>query len=123
VKYRIPAGIAAGTLYFTVADGAQTSLTELRQVVAETPHTPEQVLSNVEKVHSADQAWVRVWTADPSYQVQGEEVPNPPPSMALVLTGLQSTPQVKNSKIAEMAMDSGGMAVSGTKTVQLEVKE
>ena len=32
VKYTIPLGTAPGTLYFTVADGTQTSLAELRQI-------------------------------------------------------------------------------------------
>jgi hypothetical protein len=123
VKYTIPKGTSPGPLYFTVADGGQTSIAELRQIVSETPHSAEQVISNVNRLHSSDKAYVRVWSADPAYQVEGEEIPDPPPSLALVLTGMQSTPQVKNSKIAEIVIDAGEMMVSGTKTVQLEVKE
>jgi hypothetical protein len=123
VKYTIPPGTSPGTLYFTVADGGQTSIADLRQVLTETPHSPEQVIANVNRLHAGDKAYVRVWRAEPSYQVQGEEISDPPPSLALVLGGMPSVPQVKNSKIAEIAIDAGFMAVTGSKTVQLEVKE
>lgn len=128
VKYTIPRGTAPGTLYFTVADGGQTSLAELRQIVNETPHSPEQLIANVNKLHSSDKAYVRVWRAEPAYQVQGEELTDPPPSLALVLGATQSgatqsVPQNRNSKIAEIVIDAGNMMVTGTKTVQLEVKE
>ncbi len=123
VKYTIPRGTAAGTLYFTVADGGQTSLAELRQIVNETPHSPEQLIANVNKLHASDKAYVRVWRAEPAYQVQGEELTDPPPSLALVLGAAPSIPQNRNSKIAEMVIDAGNMMVTGTKTVQLEVKE
>lgn len=123
VKYTIPRGTAPGTLYFTVADGSQTSLAELRQIVSETPRSAEQVIANINRLHAADKAWVRVWRAEPSYQVQGEEMPDPPPSLALVLSAVPGAPQVRNSKIAEIAIDAGDMMVTGSRTVQLEVKE
>ena len=123
VKYTIPRGTAPGTLYFTVADGSQTSIADLRQILTETPHSPEQVIANVNRLHSGDKAYVRVWRAEPSYQVQGEEIPDPPPSLALVLGGVQNVPQVRNSKMAEITIDAGNMMVTGSKTVQLEVKE
>jgi hypothetical protein len=123
VKYTIPQGTAAGTLFFTVADGGQTSITELRQILSETPHSPEQLISNINKLHSSDTAWVRVWRAEPAWQVRGEEIPDPPPSLALVLGATQNAQQNRNSKIAEIPIDAGAMVVTGSKTVQLEVKD
>jgi len=123
VKYTIPNGTAPGTLNFTVADGGQTSLSELRQVVTETPHSPEQLISNVNRLRASDKAYVRVWRADPAYQVQGEEFFDPPPSLALVLGSTQSLTQNRNSKIAELIIDAKDRMVTGSKTVQLEVKE
>jgi hypothetical protein len=64
-----------------------------------------------------------VWRADPAYAVEGEELTDPPPSLALVLGSTQSVTQNRNSKIAEIVIDPGEMAVSGSKTVQIEVKE
>jgi hypothetical protein len=123
VKYKIPLGTAPGTLYFTVADGTQTSLAELKQIIAQTPSSPEQSISTVNRLRPSDKAYVRVWRAQPAYAVAGEELPDPPPSLALVLGSTQSVSQNRNSKIAEIVIDAGEMMVSGSKTVQVEVKE
>jgi hypothetical protein len=70
---------------------------------------------------------VRVWRADPAFQLEGVDLPAPPPSISLVLDGsaanLQGISTSRNSKIAEMQIDGGGAVISGVKTVQLEVKE
>jgi hypothetical protein len=123
VKYTVPLGTAPGTLYFTVADGTQTSFAELRQIVAQTPASPEQSIATVNRLRPSDKAYVRVWRAQPAYAVAGEELPDPPPSLALVLGSTQSVLQNRNSKIAEIVIDAGDMMVSGSKTVQVEVKE
>ncbi len=123
IKYTIPAGTAPGTLYFTVADGAQTGLAELKQVINETPHSPEQSISTVRRLRPSDKAYVRVWRAEPAYEVAGEELPDPPPSLALVLGSTQNVSQNRNSKITELVIDGGGMMVTGSRTVQVEVKE
>jgi hypothetical protein len=123
LKYRIPLGTAPGTLYFTVADGGQTSLAELKQIINETPHSPEQSIATVGRLRSSDKAYVRVWRAEPAYEVAGEELPDPPPSLALVLGSTQSVSQNRNSKIAELVIDAGEVMVTGSRTVQVEVKE
>ena len=123
VKYTIPPGTAPGTLYFTVADGGQTSLVELRQAMGETPHSAEQLVSTLNRVRSNDKAYVRVWRPQPAYGVGGEELTDPPPSLALVLGSTQTVSQAKNSKMAEFTLDAGDVMVTGAKTVQIEVKE
>ncbi len=123
LKYTVPLGTAPGILYFTVADGAQTGLAELKQIIAETPLSPDQSISTVGRLRSSDKAYVRVWRAEPAYEVAGEELPDPPPSLALILGSTQSLSQNKNSKIAELVIDAGEMMVTGSKTVQVEVKE
>ena len=123
LKYTIPLGTAPGTLYFTVADGGQTGLAELKQVINETPHSPEQSISTVGRLRSDDKAYVRVWRPQPAYEVAGEELPDPPPSLALVLGSTQNVSQNRNSKIAELVIDAGQMMVTGSRTVQVEVKE
>lgn len=123
LHYRIPPGTAPGTLYFTVADGSQTSLAELRQIIGETPHSPEQLISTVNRLRPSDKAYVRVWRAEPAYEVDGEELPDPPPSLALVLGSTQSMSQNRNSEITELVIDAGQTMITGSKTVQIEVKE
>ena len=48
---------------------------------------------------------------------------SPPPSLALVIGGTPSIAQIRNAKVAELVMDGAGNMVSGSKTVQVEVKE
>ncbi len=122
VRYQVPASTAPGTLFFSVADGLQTSLTELRASSAATARTPEQLLAAVNKLRANDKAYVRVWRADPDFQLSGDDLPNPPPSVAMVLSANSANQQVRNSKIADLALDANGILVSGAKTVQLEVK-
>lgn len=123
VKYVIPPGTSPGTLYFTVADGPQTSIVELRQIIGETAHSPEQLISNVDRLKSSDKAYLRVWRPQPSYTVGGDDLSDPPPSLALVLGSAQILTQNRNSKIGEVVIDAGDIMVTGSKTVQIEVKE
>jgi hypothetical protein len=123
VRYTIPTGTDAGILNFTVADGPQTSLAELRQLVTTTPASPDQLLANVNRLRSADKAYVRVWRQDLTWEVHGEELTDPPPSVALVLTAAQSFNKNANSKLAELTISGGpDMLVTGSKNVQVEVK-
>jgi hypothetical protein len=68
-----------------------------------------------------------VWRADPDFQLEGADLPAPPPSVALILAGSQASlagiSQTRNSKIAEMEIDAGDVVISGVKTVQVEIKE
>lgn len=121
--YTIPPGTVPGTIYFTVSDGPQASLADMRQTITDTPVSPEQLISTVNRIRASDKAYVRVWRAEPSYAVQGEEMASPPPSLALVIGGTASVAQSRNAKLTELVMDGAGNMVSGSKTVQIEVKE
>jgi hypothetical protein len=122
-SYVIPKGAAPGILNFTVSDGMQASLADMRQTIADTPISPDQLISTVNQLRAGDRAYVRVWRSEPSYAIQGEEMASPPPSLALVIGGSAAITQSRNSKVTELVMDSGGNMVSGSKTVQVEVKE
>jgi hypothetical protein len=127
VEYQVPIGAEPGMLYFTVADAGTANLADFRQVLNATARTPSQLVSIVNNLHSNTKAYVRVWRADPAFQLEGADLPDPPASVSLILAGSQSgsagITQTRNSKIAEMEIDFGDMAVTGSKTVQLEVKE
>jgi len=122
-SYTVPPGAAPGTLYFTVCDGGQASLADMRQTIADSPTDATQLISIVNQIRPTDKAYVRVWRAEPSFAVQGAEMASPPPSLALVLGGIPSIAQSKNAKRTELVMDAAGNMVSGSKTVQVEVKE
>ncbi|MDQ6676344.1 MAG: hypothetical protein M3Z09_03510 [Acidobacteriota bacterium] len=122
MQYRVPAGTANGTLYFSVADGPQTSLADLRTLTSANPRSADELIAAVNLVRPADKTYVRVWRADPDFQIAGVDLPDPPPSVAIVLAANTANTQVRNSKVAQFEWDLSGWVVSGAKTVQLEVK-
>ena len=40
MEYQVPIGAEPGPLYFTVADADTANLTDFRQILTATPHTP-----------------------------------------------------------------------------------
>jgi hypothetical protein len=127
VEYQVPIGAEPGMLYFTVADANTANIADFRQVLTATARTPGQLVSTVNNLHPNTKAYIRVWRTDPAFQLEGADLPDPPASVSLILAGSQSSSagitQTRNSKIAEMEIDIGDMAVTGSKTVQVEVKE
>jgi SpoIVB peptidase S55 len=125
--WRVPESLTPGLLYFTVADGATTNITEFRQLLGSTPKSPGQLVSTVNNLRANTKAYVRVWRPDPAFQLEGQDFPDPPPSVSMILAGSQTTlgniAQVRNSKIAELEISAGDMVISGSKTIQVEVKE
>ena len=123
IDYNVPVGAAAGPLYFTVADGNVSNLAEVRQILGSTPHSAEQLVATVNRLRTNTKAYVRVWRADPNFQLEGEDFPDPPPSLALILGASPAVLQTRNAKIAELEISAGDAVISGVKTVQVEVKE
>jgi hypothetical protein len=124
VSWTVPVGAPAGPLFFTVADGATTNLTDYRQFLTVPPRSAGQLISFLNGMRDNTGAYIRVWRADPGYQVNGEDLPSPPPSLSMILSRQQaSTPQAFNSKLAELAINAGDAVISGSKTVQVEVRE
>ena len=124
VDYLVPVGAPPGPLCFTVADGNVTNIAEYRQIVGETPRSAERLVANVNKLRANTKAYVRVWRPEPNFQLEGEDFPDPPPSLALILGGADTAAtQARNSKIEELEISAGDAVISGGKTVQVEIKE
>jgi SpoIVB peptidase S55 len=127
VSYNVPVGAEPGILYFTVSDANIANLSDFRQILTSTPRSPSQIITTVNNLHPNTKAYVRVWRTDPAYQLEGADLPDPPASVSLILSGSQSSlagvTQTRNSKIGEMEIDGGDMVISGVKTVQVEIKE
>lgn len=127
IEYQVPRGLTPGPLYFTVADGTTTNLTEFRQFIGAQPKSISQLISTVNNLRANTKAYVRVWRPEPAFQLEGEDFPDPPPSVAMVLASSQSAlgsiTQTRNSKIAELEISAGDNVISGSKTILVEVKE
>jgi hypothetical protein len=127
VDYQVPIGAEPGLLFFTVSDASTANIADFRQVLTATPRSPGQVLTTVNNLHPNTRAYIRIWRADPAFQLEGADLPDPPASVALLLAGQQASSagiaQNRNSKIASMEVDAGDVVISGSKTVQVEIKE
>jgi hypothetical protein len=126
VDYRVPVGAEPGPLFFTVADASSTNIADYQQTLAATMRGPEQVLGLLNGLHANNKAYVRVWRQNPAYQVEGADLPDPPPSVAMILgrsqTNLAGVSQARNSKVAQLEIDCGEAAVTGSKTIQVGIK-
>jgi hypothetical protein len=126
VRYRVPVGAPAGTLSFTVSDGSLTNALDYQQMASSAPKSPTQLVSFLNNLRPNTNAYVRVWRTDPAFQVQGQDLPDPPPSVGLILAKAQAAQGAwfpRGSKIDELQVETGDVVVSGSKTVQVEVKE
>jgi hypothetical protein len=125
IHYAVPIGAPAGPLYFTVADGSTTNSTEYRQFAITQPRPSSQIISFLNGLRGNAKAYVRVWRADAAYQIQGEDLPGPPPSVGMVLSRTHSPApaQPRTSKIAEFEISAGDLVINGSKTVQVDIKE
>jgi len=128
VQYRVPVGTPVGILNFTIADATSTNVIEFQAAVATPQRSPQQVLGLLNGLRSNTKAYIRVWRAEPSFTVDGRDLPDPPPSLAMLLSRVQagSTNLVntRGAKVAELEVPGApGFVVTGTKTIQVEVKE
>jgi hypothetical protein len=121
-SYLVPEGALEGPLYFTVSDALTSNISEYRQFLTTPPRDRQQLLEFLNGVRPNTKAFVRVWRPEkPSWQVQGEILPQPPPSAALVLSKGQA--QTPGAKVAELELASGDFVFAGSKTLQVVVKE
>ena len=126
VRYNVPVGAPIGTLNFTVSDASYSNLLDYQQLAATVAKSPTQLVSFLNDLRPNTNAYVRVWRTDPAYLVQGEDLPDPPPSLGLILAKAQAAQGAwfaRSSKIAELLMDTGNIVVTGSKNVSVEVKE
>jgi hypothetical protein len=127
VAYRVPVGAPAGTLQISAADATTINITDYRQMLTAPPKSAAQLVAFLNGLKPNTKVYLRVWRAEPAYDVAGESLPGPPPSLGMILARSQSSlsgmPAMANSKVAEFGIDAGGAVVSGSKTIQVEVKE
>lgn len=125
-RYRIPRGAPAGPLYFSAADASTLNLLEFPRFSSLIPRSPQQLLALINGLRTNNQLYLRVWRQEPTYSIQGADLPAPPPSAALILDRSTDVKggrgAIQNAALAEQSADLGNFAVTGAKTIKLEVK-
>ena len=126
VRYRVPVGAPEGTLELHRFRRRHVERARLSAMSAEPPRSPTQLVSFLNNLRPNTNAYVRVWRTDPAFQVRGQDLPDPPPSVGLILSKAQATQGAwvpRGSKIDELQIQTGDVVVSGYKTAQVEVTE
>ncbi len=129
VQYRIPVGAPVGRLYFTVSDANLLNFSQLAGLTPTSVRSPRQLIEILNDIRPSDKAYVRVWRQEPSFGLPGADLTDPPPSVAMVLSRNSSSVGggglvlSSGAEIAEIPVLADGFVVSGSKTVQLDIKE
>ncbi len=127
VKYRVPVGAPNGMLYLTASDATSTNFLEFQSAAATPFRSPAQLLSFLNGLRTNTKAYLRIWRADNSFTVEGRDLPDPPASIAMIFSRVQpagtSALNTRGSKVAEIEIPASDNVVTGSKTIQLEVRE
>lgn len=127
VRYRIPVGAREQAYNFTVSDAAQANSIEMQALAGVPLRSPEQVLGVLNRRRPNTNMYLRVVRAGESYQVEGREFPSPPPSVAMILgraqPGSENTVTLRGAAVAEIEIPGGGRLITGSKTMQIEVRQ
>ncbi len=120
--YSVPSGAPTGMLNITVADGPTANLAEYRQFLGIPPRNTVQLVEFLNGLRSSRKAYVRLWRVAPTWTAQGESLPAPTASIALLLAR-STLAQTPGSKVTELELTGGDFVFTGSKTVQIEVKD
>ena len=127
ISYKIPVGAPAGPLFVTVSDASAANLVDVQTALGSPARSPAQVFGLLNGLRSNTNAYVRLWRSEANLTVEGRELPGLPASMAMILgkaqTGAPNLLTARGAKVAEMEIPAGENVVTGSKTIQIEVKE
>ncbi|MGH9594516.1 MAG: SpoIVB peptidase S55 domain-containing protein [Bryobacteraceae bacterium] len=127
VKYRVPTGAENGTLYLTASDGTSANFVDFQNAAAAPFRSPAQLLGFLNGLRTNTKAYLRVWRAESSFTVEGRDLPDPPASIAMILTRAQpvgtNSQNTRGASVAEIEIPANDNVVTGSKTIQLEVRD
>jgi hypothetical protein len=132
--YRVPIGAPLGPLNLTISDANTLNFPEFAGFSQSAAQTPAELVRAINAFRSSDAAYIRVWRQEPAFTVAGPrpggELTDPPPSVMLILADPSSSATTspaltitRGSTIKELAIPVPNYAVTGAKTIQVEVKE
>lgn len=127
VAYAVPVGTPAGPLLVAVTDASTVNLAELRQLLGAPPRSPARLIAALNGLRPNTTAWVRVMQPQRAFELLGATLPDPPASVAMILARTLSSAGnpalAANSTTAELEISVPDMVISGSRTIQVEVKE
>jgi hypothetical protein len=125
VRYEVPIGAPTGPLNITVADGPTTNASDGRVYTLVQPRPAAQVIPMLNSLRGSTKGYVRMWRQDATYTLEGQDLPHPPPSVGMILARLPNAAPTpgRTATVAEIAFDASDAVISGSRTIQVEVRE
>ncbi|MFN7921636.1 MAG: SpoIVB peptidase S55 domain-containing protein [Bryobacteraceae bacterium] len=122
--WRVPQRAKAGALTVTAMDASAANLADYAYILAQQPPNAERVREVLNGLRASDTVAVRISSTEPTYVVQGQSMPDLPPSMALMLRRSPSGALMgPAAKLGGFEFRIDGFVVSGSKSAQLEIQE
>jgi SpoIVB peptidase S55 len=132
--YQIPIGAPAGQLNLTAGDANTLNFLDFAGLSQSSLRTPERLIELVNSYRNSGAVYVRVWRQEPAFNVAGPlpggELTDPPPSVMLILADPSASANsnaaltlTRGAKAAELVIPIDDYVVTGSKTVQVDVKD
>jgi hypothetical protein len=133
IPYHVPVGAPAGSLNLTLSDANTLNFPDFAGIAQTQFKTAASMIAAVNRYRDSEALYIRVWRAQPGFNVAGPmpggELSDPPPSVALVLADPSSsassgaTANARGSDVTQLTLPMQGFAVTGAKTIQIEIKD
>ncbi len=131
--YQIPIGAPLGPLNFTISDAANLNAPDFAGLAQSAFRKPEQLIDVINRFRGSDAAYVRIWRQEPSFTISGPlpggDLTDPPPSVMLVLadpsasaTSNAALTLTRGSEITELKLPVNDYVVTGSRTIQVDIK-
>lgn len=132
--YQVPIGAPTGALNVTVSDANGLNAPEFAGLSQSQAHSAAELIEVINAFRGSEAAYLRLWRQEPAFTISGPlpggEITDPPPSVMLVMadpsnsaTTSQAQTLTRGSTVAEIKLPVDGFVVTGSKTIQVEVKE
>jgi hypothetical protein len=121
-------------LNLTVSDANGLNTPDFAGLRQSSLHSSAELIGVINDFRGSEAAYVRIWRQQPSFTISGPlpggDISDPPPSVMLVMadpsnsaTTSPAQTLTRGSQVAEIKLPVNGFVVSGSRTIQVEVKE
>jgi len=124
--WNVPAGMPAGQAQVTLSDAVTANLSEFASTIGQQQPNAVATVEFLNAMRSNQRAYLRVLHSRPGFTLNGRPMNAPPASMALLFKDWQpaiGANLTAQSSAAEFSFEPGFGAVTGSKSIAVEIQE
>lgn len=125
-SWNVPAGMQTGTAQVLLSDATTANLSEFASTIGQQQATAEATVEFLNSLRANQKAYLRVLLSKPGFTLNGRPMNAPPASMALLFKDWQPAIGANlmiQSAAAEFSFEPGIGAVTGSKSIPIEIQE